>query len=57
MKNLLTLLLTLCSLSMFAQTTKGSFMVGGNGSLRFADGDYDLGEVKSTTLSINPTVG
>jgi len=47
----------LCSLSIFAQTSKGSVMIGGNGSLLFDNDDYSGGEVKSKSLSINPTVG
>jgi len=58
MKKILTLLFTLCSLSIFAQTSKGSFMIGGNGSLGFNNNDHDgAGEFKSTSLSLSPTVG
>jgi hypothetical protein len=58
MKKLLIPLFILCSLSIKAQTTKGSFMAGGNGSLHFYNHDGDVSsEFKSTVLSISPTVG
>ena len=59
MKKILTLVLILCSFSLLAQTTKGSFMIGGNGSVNF-NGDNrndDNGNPRSFSFSLSPTVG
>ena len=58
MKRLLTILLALFTLSIHAQTSKGSFMVGGDASLNFNNGDSDNStSSKSTSLILNPTAG
>src|SRR5262245_36572809 len=59
MKKLLTLVLIFCSFSMLAQTTKGSFMIGGTGSINFNNNNRsgDVGNPKSFSFSLSPTVG
>ena len=58
MKKILTLVLLLGSFSLLAQTTKGSFMIGGNGSVNFNDNDGDdSGDPKAFSFGLSPTVG
>jgi hypothetical protein len=58
MKILLTVLIALCSLSNYAQTTKGSFMIGGSGSMSFDKSDANgSSESKSTSVSVSPEAG
>ena len=59
MKKILTLFLVLISLVVSAQTTKGSFMIGGNGSLSFNNNDRTdgNGNPRSFSFSLSPTVG
>ena len=59
MKKILTLFLVLISFIASAQTTKGSFMIGGNGSLSFNNNDRTdgNGNPRSSSFSLTPTVG
>jgi len=57
MKKTLTLALIVCSLSVTAQTSKGSFMIGGNGTVRFNNNSLDGRPYKSSSFSISPTAG
>jgi Outer membrane protein beta-barrel domain len=59
MKKILTLVLILCSFSLLAQTTRGSFMIGGNGSVNFNNNDRndDDGNPRSFSFNLSPTVG
>ena len=57
MKKTLTLALIVCSLSVTAQTSKGSFLIGGNGSLRFNNNDADGNKYKTSNFSLSPTAG
>lgn len=58
MKKLLILFFTVCSFSIYAQTTKGSFMIGGSGSMSFNKSDAEgSADMKSTGLSVSPEAG
>ena len=57
MKKALTFVLLVASFSLSAQTSKGSFMIGGNADISFDKNDYDdLGYSKSKSISISPEV-
>jgi outer membrane protein len=57
MKKTLTLALFVCSLSVAAQTSKGSFLIGGNGSLNFNNNNADGSSYKTSSFSLSPTAG
>ena len=57
MKKSLTLALIVCSLSVAAQTSKRSFLIGGNGSLNFNNNDGNGSEYKTSSFSLSPTAG
>jgi outer membrane protein len=58
MKKILTLLLLFLSSLAVAQTQKGSFMIGGSGTMSFNKNDWDgSGNSKNTTLNLSPDVG
>jgi hypothetical protein len=59
MKKTLTFFFVVASIHLSAQTTKGSFMIGGDGSLSFDHNyvDDQDNNSKSATFSLNPAVG
>jgi len=59
MKKILTLFLILCSFAVLAQTTKGSFMIGGNGNVNFNNSvkTDDSQNPKAFSFGLSPTVG
>ncbi|HMG92420.1 MAG TPA: outer membrane beta-barrel protein [Chryseolinea sp.] len=58
MKKTLTLALIVCSLSVAAQTSKGSFMIGGNGSLIFNNNRIDAAVTqKTSSFNVSPIAG
>jgi len=56
-KTLASLLLFSWSLTLFAQTDKGSFLIGGNGSISLNKTDYNPTESKTASFSISPVAG
>ena len=57
-KNLALLIMLVCACQLFAQTQKGSCMIGGNGSLNFDKNTYDgIGTYKTTSFSLSPVGG
>jgi len=57
-KNLALLIMLACSCQLFAQTQKGSFMIGGNGSLNFDKNTYDgIGTNRTTSYNLSPVGG
>jgi len=57
MKKTLTIALIVCSLSVAAQTSKRSFLIGGNGSLNFNNNDGNGSEYKTSSFSLSQTAG
>lgn len=58
MKKILTLLFALCSIALSAQTTKGSFMIGGSGSLNFSNVKFSGSDpMKTYNVNLSPVAG
>ena len=58
MKKILLLFPLFLSIAVSAQTSKGSFMIGGSGSMSFNKNDWNgSGNTKQTSLNLSPDVG
>ena len=58
MKKILFLFPLFLSIAVFGQTEKGSFMIGGSGTMSFNKNDWNgSGNTKQTTLNLSPDVG
>jgi hypothetical protein len=53
----LTILLFLLSYSLYAQTSKGSFLVGGNATADFTETNQEEGSLKTVNFSASPKAG